>query len=327
MIVDPELVERFRADLSALWPYTEGGPQKLGIALSGGGDSLALLLLAHAALPERVEAATVDHRLRRESAGEAELAANYCSDIGVPHQTLQVEVAEGNLQDRARAARYEALEQWCVDRDLDGLSTAHQMDDQAETFLMRLNRGSGVSGLASIRALGRLPNAPIRLVRPLLGWRRAELVDLVKDFGWSPVEDPSNESTDFDRVRMRQNLSRCDWLDVTAIGRSARYMAEADETLKWAVDREYVERVSFDGEEAIYQALRTGVGGTLVKGGVIRAIFRRFGLQIDQRVGAALVENLTRGIKTNIAGLQANVRDLEGERLWIFRRENPRRTG
>lgn len=327
MTVDPELVERFRADLSALWPYTEGGSQKLGIALSGGGDSLALLLLAHAALPGRVEAATVDHRLRKESAGEAELAASYCSEIGVPHQTLQVEVAEGNLQDRARAARYEALGQWCVDRDLEGLSTAHQLEDQAETFLMRLNRGSGVSGLASVRALSQLPHFPIKLVRPLLDWGRSELAALVTDFGWEPVKDPSNENTDFDRVRMRQNLGCCDWLDLAAIGRSARYLAEADEALMWVVDREYLERVSFDGDEAIYQALRTGVGGRLVRGGVIRAIFRRFGLQIDQRMAVGLVENLTRGIKTNIAGLQAELRDVEGERLWIFRPENPRRAG
>lgn len=327
MTIDPELVERFRADLAVLWPFVDDGPQKLGIALSGGGDSLALLLLAHAALPGRIEAATVDHQLRSEAAEEAELVKGYCSELGVPHSTLRVEVAVGNMQDRARAARYGALGKWCEERDLDGLATAHQMDDQAETFLMRLNRGSGLAGLASVRALGRVPDTPIRLVRPLLGWRRRELIALVKSIGWEPVEDPSNENTDFDRVRMRRNLAGCDWLDVAAIGRSVRYLAEADETLQWAVGREYVERVSFDGEEAIYRALRTGVGGTLIKGGVICAIFRQFGVQVDQRVGAGLVENLTRGIKTNIAGMQAEVRDTDGERLWIFRRENPRRTG
>lgn len=327
MTIAPELVERFRADLAALWPFVDDGPQKLGIALSGGGDSLALLLLAQAALPGRVEAATVDHQLRSESADEAELAKRYCSELHVPHATLRVQVAEGNLQDRARTARYTALGEWCEQRDLEGLATAHQMDDQAETFLMRLNRGSGLSGLSSIRALGQVLNASIRLVRPLLGWRRSELIALVKSVGWAPVEDPSNENTDFDRVRMRQNLATCDWLDTAAIGRSAGYLAEADETIQWAIGREYVERVSFDGEEATYQALRTGVGGTLVKGGVICAIFRQFGVHVDQRVGAGLVENLTRGIKTNIAGMQAETRDKDGERFWTFRRENPRRTG
>lgn len=327
MTVDPELVERFRTDLAALWPFVENGPQKLGIALSGGTDSLALLLLAQAALPGRVEAATVDHQLRSASADEAELAKRYCSELDVPHSTLRVEVAEGNLQDRARVARYAALGAWCEGRDLEGLATAHQMDDQAETFLMRLNRGSGLAGLSSIRAVGEVPNAAIRLVRPLLGWRRSELIALMKSVGWLPVEDPSNENTDFDRVRMRQNLAGCEWLDIAAIGRSASYLAEADEAIKWAIGREYAERVSFVGEEATYQALRADAGGTLVKGGVICVIFRQFGVQIVQRVGAGLVQNLTRGIKTNIAGMQADIRDKDGERLWTFRRENPRRTG
>ncbi|MGE5953455.1 MAG: tRNA lysidine(34) synthetase TilS [Qipengyuania vulgaris] len=327
MDVDPELVERFRADLAPLWPFVGEGQQKLGIALSGGGDSLALLLLANAALPGRVEAATVDHQLRAESAGEAQLAASFCAALGVPHRILQVEVGEGNVQDRAREARYNSLGEWCVDRDLDGLATAHQMEDQAETFLMRLNRGSGLSGLSSIRALGSVPNALIRLVRPLLGWRRAELVELVRSVGWEPVADPSNENTDFDRVRMRRQLAECDWLDIAAIGRSASFIAEANDTLEWVIGREYNQRVTYDGTEAIYRALETGVGGTLVRGGVIRAIFRLLGVSVDQRVGAALVENLIGGLKTNVAGIQTEVRDVDGERLWVFRKENPRRTG
>ena len=327
MDVDPELVERFRADLAPLWPFFGEGQQKLGIALSGGGDSLALLLLANAALPGRVEAATVDHQLRAESAGEAQLAASFCAALGVPHRILQVEVGEGNVQDRAREARYNSLGEWCVDRDLDGLATAHQMEDQAETFLMRLNRGSGLSGLSSIRALGSVPNALIRLVRPLLGWRRAELVELVRSVGWEPVADPSNENTDFDRVRMRHQLAECDWLDIAAIGRSAGFLAEANDTLEWVIGREYNQRVTYDGTEAIYRALETGVGGTLVRGGVIRAIFRLLGVSVDQRVGAALVENLIGGLKTNVAGIQTEVRDVDGERLWVFRKENPRRTG
>lgn len=327
MRVDPELVERFRTDLGAIWPFVDGRPEKLGIALSGGGDSLALLLLANTALPGRIEAATVDHQLRPESRNEAELAASFCAELGVPHQILSVEIEEGNLQDRARAARYDALGDWCTERDLEGLATAHQLEDQAETFLMRLNRGSGLSGLSSIRDLSSVPNAPIRLVRPLLGWRRAELMALVRNVGLEPVADPSNENDDFDRVRMRRNLAACDWLDMKAIGISARHLAEADETLQWVIGREYSERVAFDGEEARYQALRTGVGGTLVKGGVIRSIFRLFGVQVDQRVAADLVDKLTSGQKSNVAGMQADVRDVDDERLWVFRRENPRRTG
>ena len=116
----------------------------LGLAVSGGGDSLALLLLAHAALPGRVKAATVDHGLRQESADEADRVARYCAELGVAHTTLTVSVARGNTQEQARKASYAALGDWAKENDLGALATAHQMDDQAETFLMRLNPlGSG----------------------------------------------------------------------------------------------------------------------------------------------------------------------------------------
>ena len=164
----------------------------LGLAVSGGGDSLALLLLAHAALPGRVKAATVDHGLRPESADEADRVARYCAELGITHTTLSVSVARGNTQEQARKARYAALGDWAEENDLCALATAHQMDDQAETFLMRLNRGSGLAGLSAIRALGSVPSAPVRLVRPLLRWRRDELAAIVERFGWSAVDDPSN---------------------------------------------------------------------------------------------------------------------------------------
>ena len=324
MRVDPELVERFRADLAPLWPSIDDEAFRLGIALSGGGDSLALLLLAHSALPGRVEAATVDHGLRPESAAEAQTAADYCHELGVPHVTLQVNVEPGNMQDRARAARYEALGQWCDERELDALATAHQADDQAETFLMRLNRGSGIEGLSAVRALGTIPGKSIALVRSLLGWRREELAKIVARAGWTPVVDPSNENQAFDRIRMRRHLADNDWLDVAAIGQSVRHLAEAAETLRWAIDREQAERVTFDGQSATYRA---GRGGTLLQGGVIRAIFRHFGVQIDQGTAATLVEALSSKKKVNVAGMQAEVSQADGEELWLFRPENPRRTG
>ena len=109
---DPELTARFAGDLAALW----AGKGKLGLAVSGGPDSLALLLLAQAALPGRVEAATVDHGLRPESAGEAAMVAAVCARLGVPHQTLAVEVAQGNIQSQARTARYAALAGWMAEQ-------------------------------------------------------------------------------------------------------------------------------------------------------------------------------------------------------------------
>jgi tRNA(Ile)-lysidine synthase len=327
MSVPPELVDRFRADLEQLWPFVDDAHARLGLAVSGGADSLALLLLAHALLPGRIEAATVDHGLRPEAAAEADLVARRCAELGVPHQTHCVDVARGNLQDRARAARYEALGGWCEERDLEGLATGHQMDDQAETFLMRLNRGSGVTGLAGIRALGRVPTAGVRLVRPLLRWRRAELAALVHGAGWEPVQDPSNEDDGFDRVRIRRALASADWLDPAGIERSARLLGEADAAIDWVIGREWTECVETAGGETIYRALRTGIGGTLIRGGVIRSIYRSLGAAIGPAEAAELVVQLVAGRKSNLAGIQASVRDVDGERIWAFAPENPRRTG
>ena len=325
MTIAPGLLDRFRADLFTLRPHLKSSADKLGVAVSGGGDSLALLLLAHKAMPGRVEAATVDHQLREESAGEAAQAARYCAEIGVPHRILTVAVKDGNLQSQARAARYRALAAWCEERGVGDLATAHQLDDQAETFLMRLNRGSGLAGLASIRALSTVPDTSVPLVRPLLAWRRGELADIVAAAGWEAVQDPSNSNTDFDRVRMRENLAGCDWIDRDALGRSAHYLAEADTIIRDLILREFADRVTFDGVEAHYRIQRQGSGASIVQGGVIRAIFALFAIQVNQRVGAGLAANLTRGLKTNIGGLQADAWTKDGETVWAFRRENTRR--
>lgn len=237
---DPELTARFAADLAALWR----GPGRIGLAVSGGPDSLALLLLAHAALPGRVAAATVDHGLRAESAAEATMVAGLCVALGVPHAVLRVELDEGNVQARARAARYAALAQWMEREALEALLTAHHADDQAETLVLRLNRGSGAGGLAGVRARGLVPATRLPLLRPLLGWRRSELGGVVDAAGLEAVQDPSNADDRFDRARIRKALAGADWLDVPALAQSAANLADADAALDWAAAREWAECVN-----------------------------------------------------------------------------------
>lgn len=237
---DPELTARFAADLAPLW----SGTGRLGVAVSGGPDSMALLLLAHAALPGRVAAATVDHGLRKESADEAAMVAAVCAGLNVPHRTLRVEVAAGNVQSQARAARYAALAAWLEEAGLEALATAHHADDQAETLLLRLNRGSGVAGLSGVRARGLIAQTRLPVVRPLLGWRRSELAGVVDAAGIAPAMDPSNEDDRFDRVRLRKALAEADWLDVAALTQSAANLADADAALDWAAAREWSEAVS-----------------------------------------------------------------------------------
>lgn len=249
---DPALVSRLAADLDFLAP----ADAKLGIAVSGGPDSLALLLLAAAARPGNVEAATVDHSLRQESAGEAKAVAATCKKLGVPHSILTVEwkqKPESAIQERARIERYRLLAGWLADRDLSALVTAHHLEDQAETLLMRLNRGAGVRGLAGMRVAAPIPGASARLLRPLLGWRRSELVDICKASGLTPADDPSNLDEQFERVRIRNGMASADWLDPEGIARSATYLAQADVALHWAVDKEWDEQVSRSEREIVYR--------------------------------------------------------------------------
>ncbi len=214
---------------------------RFGIAVSGGPDSMALLLLAEAAFPGRIAAATVDHRLRTESAAEAEYVAAQCAARDIPHAILPPdEPITGNLQSAARAARYSLLERWRCEHGIDWLMTAHHADDQAETVLMRLNRASGVGGLSGIRARNGV------ILRPLLGIRRSALADVVTGAGIDAVADPSNHDRQFDRVRMRQWLADYDGgegLDPVAISASAAHLAEAEAALDWVANRLAAERI------------------------------------------------------------------------------------
>ncbi|BEV02354.1 tRNA lysidine(34) synthetase TilS [Novosphingobium olei] len=193
-------------------------------------------MLMHAAGCAPFAVATVDHGLRAEAAAEAALVARVCADLGVTHDTLTLSLPSGaGVQERARAARYAALAEWAGRKGLGALVVAHHADDQAETVLMRLNRGAGVRGLAAMRARSATPGAPhLPLLRPLLGWRREELAAVVAEVGLVAVADPSNEDPRFERVRVRSALRDAAWLDRTAIAESARHLAEADEAIEWA---------------------------------------------------------------------------------------------
>ena len=251
--IEEATLGRFAADLDRVAP----GGSRIGIAVSGGPDSLALLLLASAARPGSIEAATVDHGLRPESASEAERVAGVCERLSVPHSTLKIEwqeKPESAIQERARTERYRLLDRWAAERGLDAVATGHHLDDQAETFLMRLARGAGVRGLAGMRAVSPIPagQAERQLIRPLLTWRRSQLEELCRIAGVEPVNDPSNTDDRFERIRMRNGLASADWFDPDAIGRSASHLASADAALNWAVEREWESQVSRSGEAIAY---------------------------------------------------------------------------
>lgn len=289
------------------------------MAVSGGPDSLALLLLARAACPGQVHAATVDHGLRPESGGEARAVAALCGELGVPHATLTVTLAPGNVQDRARAARYAALGAWAAERGVAALLTAHHADDQAETVLMRLNRGSGVSGLAGIRARTRMDGVPVPVVRPLLGWRKAELESIVADAGVSPARDPSNADPRFDRARMRSALAQADWLEPPAIAASAGHLAQTDEAIEWLVAQVWESEIEAVGgvlqwrEREVPELVRLRL--------IARAIERCGGAAVSLGETARLIGVVGIARRANLGGVLVSF----ARGLWTFAPEPPRR--
>ena len=231
LVPAPDLVRRFEADLGPLVP----SDARLGIAVSGGPDSLALLLLAAAARPGRIEAATVDHQLRPESREEVNFVRGICQRLGVSHSARTVTVdPAASLQAQARTARYKALGEWAIERDLTAVATAHHVDDQAETLMMRLARGAGLGGLVGVRH-SRPLEPGVTLVRPLLDWRRDELGAIVAAAGLTPIDDPANRDPRHDRSRFRFMLAEADWADAQRLAASARWLAEAEEALEWAL--------------------------------------------------------------------------------------------
>lgn len=231
--LNPAVTARFAASWRAIAP-----PGKVGLAVSGGPDSLALLLLACEVAPRNFCVVTVDHGLRPESAGEAAMVAKLCAERGIAHTTLTLSLAKGSaVQERARHARYEAMGEWAHDLGLAALVTAHHADDQAETMVMRLNRGAGLRGLAAMRAvtaLDRHQNATTILLRPLLQWSRAELVEVVENAGIIAASDPSNHDHHYERVRIREAMTSVQAFDTKGFSAAANHLAEADLALDWS---------------------------------------------------------------------------------------------
>ncbi len=305
-------VNRFRSDVVRLCGSVDD--DRFGICVSGGADSLALLMLARSALPS-VTAATVDHGLRHESSAEAHFVGALCDQISVHHDILLLDTPrEGNISDWARVERYKLLRAWAKTRGIQSLLTAHHADDQLETMLMRLNRGSGVGGLAGVRERND------GLIRPLLGWRKIELEAIVAACGVVAVDDPSNRDDQYDRARLRKSIHGVDWLDPVAASRSAVALAEADDALAWSAQALFNEYAK--GDETALTFSAPSLPRELGRRVVVHCL-RVINPQADPR-GAALDRLLMalqdEGVMT-ISGVKCR-----GGRNWQFSPEPPRRT-
>ncbi len=208
-VAEPLSEDEFAGLMAALGPF--GDAPRLAVAVSGGGDSMALCRLLeiwsrrHSA---ELHALTVDHGLQRNSATDAARVGTWMAALGIPHHILRWrgEKPSSGIQARARQARYRLMADWAARRGIGQLVLAHQMEDQAETFLLRLERGSGLDGLAAMAPVSR--RASLSLLRPLLGVPAARLRATLVGLGQDWLEDPSNLDQRYARNRLRVLLPR-----------------------------------------------------------------------------------------------------------------------
>jgi tRNA(Ile)-lysidine synthase len=226
---------------------TNFSPGRIAVAVSGGSDSLALmhLLAAHARTARRPKPVvlTVDHGLRKDSGKDAGKVLAWAKAAGLAAHRLvwSGPKPESGIEAAAREARYRLMGEWLRRHGFTILFVAHSQDDQAETFLLRLARGSGLDGLAAMRSLAPWPLADfetLSVARPLLSVGRSELRDYLTRRGQAWLDDPMNDDPRFDRVRMRRAAGVLAEAGLTAgrIADAAAHLARAREALEAATE-------------------------------------------------------------------------------------------
>lgn len=254
----------------------EDAPARIGVAVSGGGDSLALLHLMAAWSQGRgteLAAVTVDHGLRPEAADEAAFVGRVAEELGLPHDTLTWTGwdGQGNLQDRARRARRRLVAEWAAGRGIGAVALGHTADDQAETFLMRLARGAGVDGLSGMAARHRAEG--VLWLRPLLACGRAGLRAYLEDIGQGWIDDPSNDDPRFARVRARAALQALAPLGIEAptLATVCRNLARARNALDIQADLAARDVARIDGGDVVFARAALAA----LPGETRRRLFRR----------------------------------------------------
>ena len=306
------------------------------LAVSGGPDSVALMLLAArwaGRAGRRIDVATVDHGLRAGSGEEAAIVGDWARALGFAHHRLvwTGEKPSSRIQERARAARYALLVDCAVAIDAQAIVTAHHADDQAETILFRLTRGAGVTGLSGMADV--TPCGPVVLARPLLTATKTDLERVCREAGHPFLTDPSNMQEKFVRARLRrlapmlaaQGLERA---ALTRLGRRARRATAAldfysELTRRTAcIDsddacvRYRADALAQAPQEIVLRLLATEIVG-LVPGARVR-------LDRLERLGEALADALAEGRtwRATLAGVLVETR----KNQLVLRRAPPRRT-
>ncbi|PJI92788.1 tRNA(Ile)-lysidine synthase [Yoonia maricola] len=207
-----DIVDRFQA---ALTDHSPSANVRIGLAVSGGGDSVALMHLAARHLdPKQLYVLTVDHGLRSEAKTEIAEVSKQAGDLGLHHTIAEWGWdGKGNLQAAARAGRWGAIYDWAMMQNIRTVWMGHTEDDQIETVLMRLARGSGIDGLRAMYPL--TTRDGLQILRPLLGCARDDLRAWLTDHDITWCDDPSNDDPRFERVRTRQMFAQLQALGLT----------------------------------------------------------------------------------------------------------------
>jgi tRNA(Ile)-lysidine synthase len=233
------------------------------LAVSGGPDSTALMLLAARWRKARKKgpaliAVTVDHGLRKESAAEARAVAALARKLGIKHRTLRWHGAKpkAGLPQAARVARYRLLAQAARKFGASAILTAHTLDDQAETVLIRMSRGSGLTGLTGMKRISAVPgqaegrSEPLRLIRPLLTIPKSRLIATLEAAKVVFAEDPTNRDPRFTRARVRgvMPVLAAEGLNAARLALLARRLARAEAALAAATERAFAELAEKPGQ-------------------------------------------------------------------------------
>ena len=239
---------------------------KIALAVSGGRDSMALMCLvyrwkAHLALNIEIEVLTVNHNLRKTAEDECRFVKKIAKDYGFRHKELtwEHENIETSIQEKARNARYQLMLDYVREENIDTILTAHTSDDNIETFIMRLAKGSGLDGLKSINEI-RYEDG-IQIVRPLLSLSRSLTTEILRSTGNEWVDDPTNEDESFERVKIRNNISSLSSFNMSSdnLTKTIQRLARAHESIRFftnLVSQELVELSELGHADVNFDKLR-----------------------------------------------------------------------
>ncbi len=308
--------------------------QPVLVAVSGGGDSVALLLLAEAWARQigcELQAVTVDHGLRPESAAEAAFVASICAGLNLPHVTLCWDGHKPafGIQEAARYSRYSLLDEFAHEIGADVILTGHTLDDQAETLMMRVSRSHGEGDGRGLAGMSRdtFLYGGVRIIRPLLKVSREALRQVLRDFSQPWIEDPSNEDDSYERVRVRRYLAENEGGNErllhfgTLCGRLRQVQAQdasmlLEESLRidpgpvFTVDRDFVARLNNPADTVAWHAAQVLLA---LAGGQSMLLPRRRLRPLRELVGTGSADNAS---KRTLAGC---VVERHGEILRVYR--------